>query len=109
MPTGKQNEVVVWGADLQSLLEVPNVSIEFSHWKGCDDSCASIDHDPLGKVYNITFPTGTKREKVKENIEDFTLPDSTLVRVVNNGEFYHKVIVFPKKRRKPEPEENIGA
>ena len=96
----KPNVIEVWGANVHDLLDVEGVTVRLDHWKGCDDACAETDHDPIGKVYRVKFPEGTCSNKVKDNMTDYALPKGHMVRVVNGGNFYDKVIVFKFGKKK---------
>lgn len=90
--------VEVWGANVSMLLDIPNVEVCMTRWRGCDDSCPAVEHDPIAKVYAIAFPQGTCATRVKLNTTDYALPDGSIVRVVEGGEnFYDKVITYPAK------------
>uniref|UniRef100_A0A7C3F5Y9 Uncharacterized protein n=1 Tax=Candidatus Methanomethylicus mesodigestus TaxID=1867258 RepID=A0A7C3F5Y9_9CREN len=94
------NAIEVWGANVHDLLNIEGVTVKLVRWKGCDDSCVETDHDPVGKVFSVKFPKGTSSNKVKDNITDYTLPTGQIVRVVNGGNFYDKLIVFDFKNKK---------
>ncbi len=94
----KQICIEVWGANVAPLLDLPNVEVCMTRWKGCDDSCPQVDHDPIAKVYTIAFPEGTCATEVKRGTTDYTLPDGSMVRIVEGGEyFYDKVVAYPAK------------
>jgi len=106
----KQLEVEVWGANVFDLINFPGVKVEFLRYKGCDnESCGHIEHDPIDKVYRVTFPEGTKvKKKDQPNSTEYELPDGPTIRIVHGENFHDKVLIIETKKKSKEPKMGLG-
>ncbi|MEM2126166.1 MAG: hypothetical protein QXQ53_07205 [Candidatus Methanosuratincola sp.] len=98
----KQLEVEVWGGKVLDLVNFPGIKVEFLRYRGCDnESCGHIEHDPIDKVYRVTFPEGTKvRKKDQPNSTEYELPEGPTIRIVHGGDFHDKVLIIETKKTK---------
>jgi|YNPMSStandDraft_1061717.scaffolds.fasta_scaffold06241_4 hypothetical protein len=106
----KQLEVEVWGANVLDLMNFPGIKVEFVRYKGCDnESCGHIEHDPIDKVYKVTFPEGTKvRKAPQEKGTEYEVPDGPVIRIVQGGDFHDKVLIMESKKKSKEPKMGLG-
>ncbi len=106
----KPLEVEVWGAKVLDLMNYPGVKVEFVKYRGCDnESCGHIEHDPIDKVYRVTFPEGTKIKKEGSGSTEYALPDGPTVRITHGGDFHDKVVIIDAKKTKTkEPKMGLG-
>jgi len=106
----KKLEVEVWGANVLDLMNFPGIKVEFVRYKGCDnESCGHIEHDPIDKVYKVTFPEGTKvRKAPQEKGTEYEVPDGPVIRIVYGGDFHDKVLIMESKKKSKEPKMGLG-
>ncbi|MEJ5293509.1 MAG: hypothetical protein WHS82_07945 [Candidatus Methanosuratincola sp.] len=103
-------KVEVWGANVFDLMNFPGIKVEFLRYKGCDnESCGHIEHDPIDKVYLVTFPEGTIVKKLdKPDATEYQVPDGPTVRIIPGGDFHDKVIIMETKRKPKDIKMGLG-